>query len=139
MLKIIKKICAIRYKQIKTFKGIPNENDKITYVIRFYPKEGLMSMLYKACCHIEYANNCGYNPYVDLKHFYSMYKVRGKNAWEFFFTQPLQISDKKNMKSKYIICDAGKPHSNIKLFKNYWAESFNNYEAKNLFIKKILG
>lgn len=83
--KFLKKIYAIQFKELRLYFG--KTNKKIKYVIRFFPREGLMSMLYKACGHVEYALRKGYVPVVDIEHFRTVYKAC---TWSDFFELRIQ-------------------------------------------------
>lgn len=73
IIDFIKRINNLRYKEIKLGK----KREDVIYVIRFFHGEGLMSMLYKALGNIEYAEQKGYIPMIDLKHFKNIYQNGG--------------------------------------------------------------
>lgn len=130
----IKKIYHIKDREFKLYLKQTDE-DEVIYVIRFFPKEGLMSMLYSALKQIEYAISKGWTPYIDTQHFSNMYQVKKINSWECFFSQPT-ITVKSKKSKKYII---GSPMRNgTDLFKQYWAEAFANYEEKSGFLTKYI-
>lgn len=132
-VEIAKKIYHIKDKEFKLFFK-ENKNDEIIYIIRFFPKEGLMSMLYKTLGQIEYAVNKGWIPYIDTQHFSNMYQVKDINSWESFFSQPM-VPREKNY-TKYVIGNPGR--HGMELFTEYWASSFNNYEEKNEFLRRYI-
>ena len=124
-----KKIYHLKYRQIKLFIGRKPANS-IELIVRFYGKEGLMSMLYKAIGQVEFAERNGWGCYIDTEHFDNMYRVKGKNSWESFFSQPkinkLSGKDKKN----YIISDPGGKVLDGMICGEYWAYSFEKYKEK---------
>lgn len=83
---LIKKVTDVRFREHKLYLG---ETENPTYVIRFFDREGLMSILFKSLGQIEYAIDKGYVPFVDMEHYANMYKQKGINAWECFFQQPI--------------------------------------------------
>ncbi|MCD8157615.1 MAG: hypothetical protein LUD77_01620 [Clostridiales bacterium] len=101
------KAVRIFYGKIKLFFIEPKDSEKVLYVIRFYRREGLMSMLYKALHHIEYASHKGYIPYIDTKHFFNAYKIKGENSWEQFFSQPKAYQMASNKHRKVILAAPG--------------------------------
>lgn len=123
--KFLKKIYAIQFKELRLYFG--KTNKKIKYVIRFFPREGLMSMLYKACGHVEYALRKGYVPVVDIEHFRTVYKAC---TWSDFFE--LRIQDKDVEDCSYIISSAGAPKDSPPLFGRYWAYAFDDFAKKGV-------
>lgn len=62
------------HKEQRKEVHVQNKDDKdIYYIIRFNEKEGLLSMFKKACAIIEYAENKGYIPIIDMKNYRTMY------------------------------------------------------------------
>ena len=135
VVEIAKKIYHIKDREWKLFFKENKKNDEVIYVVRFFPKEGLMSMLYKTLRQVEYAVSKGWVPYVDTQHFSNMYKVKGVNSWECFFTQPKVPCEKKKYR-KYVIGNPGK--HGTECFTEYWASAFNNYDKKNALLNKYI-
>lgn len=134
IIEVVKKIYHLKYKEFKLFRK-QNDSDEVIYIIRFFPKEGLMSMLYRTLSQIEYAVSKGWTPYIDTQHFSNMYQVRGVNSWEYFFSQPIVIGKNKKTK-KYVIGSQVQKGTN--LFKDYWAVSFDHYREKLMFLTKYI-
>ncbi|MFQ6808293.1 MAG: hypothetical protein ACLRTF_04465 [Blautia sp.] len=75
---------------------IRNLNEDICYILRFGPKEGLLSMFFRAMAFIEYAEKQEYKVYIDMKKYKTMYTCnKEENAWEYFFTQPNRVSEQE--------------------------------------------
>lgn len=127
--KVATKIYILQFDEHKLFLREPEKSEDIIYAIRFFKKEGLMSILYKACEHLEYAEMQGYTPYVDMKHFPTIYQCDG-NAWECFFEQPVK-PEKLNKKGKKVILAWTSRPPKTKWYEVYWAEAFDNYREKN--------
>lgn len=143
ILKILRQIYYLKYEEIKLFIKQPKKGvDNVVYVIRPFKREGLMSMVFKICRHIEYAEAMGYIPYVDLEHFDTMYRVKGENIFERFYAQKYNKAVIKRIKKKcYIISNAGRPDRSKMdkgLWDDYWINAFNNYEMKKKFIDTYL-
>ena len=132
-VEIVKKIYHIKDREWKLFFK-ENENDEVIYVVRFFRKEGLMSMLYKALGQIEYSVDNGWVPYIDTQHFNNMYQVKDQNSWECFFTQPELKINNEGRQKKYIL---GSPsRMGTELFNKYWAFSFEDYSEKSKFLNQ---
>lgn len=127
--KNLTKIYVLQFNEYKLFLRKPTRSEDIIYVIRFFRKEGLMSILYKACEHLEYVEMQGYTPYVDMKHFPTIYRCDG-NAWESFFEQPVEQEQQNIKKKRYILAWTSRPPK-TKWYEVYWAEAFCNYKEKN--------
>lgn len=119
---------------------IRNKKDKnIYYIIRFNKKEGLLSIFFKAMAHIEYAEKKGYIPIIDMKKYSTMYTIKNKNAWNYFFSQPyfkeVDLEDIYTSKN-YIVCgfeDDNKIFCNS-LFGKYFAFNYEENAMKKEFI-----
>lgn len=135
---IMKKLIANKLKNIyyRRYNFInPKSKKKIIYIIRFYRREGLMSMLYKYLAHLEYCKKMNYIPYVDTSIFKTMYSTqKSKNIWNLFFNQqPIKHSI---FSYQYIISDAGKGKEvieNAPLFGKMFVDNFNDFERKHDF------
>lgn len=121
---ILRKIYAVQFQQVKLYLG--KTDKKIKYMIRFFPREGLMSILYKACGHVEYALEKGYIPVIDLKRFRTIYR---SCSWSDFFDLCV-VDDGGNESYRYIISTAGSPKDGPSLFGEYWAYAFHNFAEK---------
>ncbi len=82
--------------------------DKTLYLIR--PKvdgtEGLMSLLVNVLRHIYYAQENDYIPFVDFENYHTQYDdfINGnKNSWEFYFTQPSNLTLAEVYQSKNVV------------------------------------
>lgn len=127
--KFATKIYVLQFNEYKLFFRKPERPEDIVYVIRFFKREGLMSILYKACEQLEYVEMQGYIPYIDMKHFPTIYKCDG-NAWECFFEQPAE-KELLNKKGKKVILAWTSRPPKTKWYEVYWAEAFCNYKEKN--------
>lgn len=125
---LLRRIYALQFRRYKLYFGSSNEN--VYYIIRFFPREGLMSMLYKACGHVEYALNMGYIPIIDMTHFRTMYR----NCIFGDFCR-LKLEDyakvkNKGLRKKYIIAAVGTKPEESPLFGSYWAYAFEHFAEK---------
>lgn len=127
--KVATKVYVLQFNEYKLFLRKPDKPEDIIYVIRFFKKEGLMSILYKACEHLEYVEMQGYTPYIDMKHFRTIYQCDG-NSWDCFFEQPAEQKLLDRKKKKYILAWTSRPPK-TKWYEVYWAEAFCNYKEKN--------
>lgn len=111
------------------------------YIIRFFRKEGLMSIFYKALAQIEYCVSQGYTPYIDMDFFKTMYSSHQgkKNSWMNYFTEPKIFNDRILSYKTIIIGDAGGVLGKTKLFHPYWAQSFDRFTEKGEFIEHHIG
>lgn len=90
--------------QKKVTYGKRNSN-KVIYVIKpDYQDgvEGLLSLIYKQVLYIDYARKKGYEPYVDWKNYRTQYFDGKNNAWEYFFEQPSNLTEKEVYDSKNV-------------------------------------
>lgn len=94
ILKISQWACdlALEYKIVK------NESDIVYYAIVGRPTWGLMALFTEFMRAAAFAYERGYIPFIDMQNSANMYlenKDFGvQNAWEYYFTQPKDISDK---------------------------------------------
>jgi hypothetical protein len=65
--------------------------------------QGLMSLYLQALRWIEYANKNGYLPYVDYKNYKTQYYDGNSNAWDYYFTQPSDLSINDVYESKNVV------------------------------------
>jgi hypothetical protein len=96
-----------KYKERKVRYGIENP-DKRFYIIGFLDYAcGLFGLISHVLKHIVYAEKNGYIPVVDFQNYETQYHEPGafgkKNAWEYFFEQPMGYSLEDINKSKNII------------------------------------
>ncbi|WP_278463733.1 hypothetical protein [Thomasclavelia spiroformis] len=126
------------HKEQRKEVHIQNKNDKdIYYIIHFNEKEGLLSMFKKACAIIEYAENNGYIPIIDMKNYRTMYNpenVFGENIWELFFSQPNRINiDVNEIYKKKIIY-----YLDLKIMKRFLIENIFSGVILHKIIKTTL-
>lgn len=133
----VKRVTDLRYREIR-FPAFGREG-KPVYHIRFFFGEGLMSMLYRAMTHIEYAEKHGYMPYIDLERYRTQYSVPGENAWERFFTQPKAYDPEQAKKGRYILSSCTPDRSGLKLYGEYWARAFSDYAEKGEYLRERIG
>jgi hypothetical protein len=100
-----------RFHSIKSFgEGNP---ERVFYVIWRKQGAGFFSNVFHVLGHLNIADSLGMTPVVDMENFKSFYKeadpVNGtRNAWEYYFRQPANISLEAVYKSKYVVfCDGG--------------------------------
>ncbi len=82
-----------KYKTIKREK----RDNRIFYIIkRDDPNVGIFSCILTFLSHLRYAEEKGYIPVIDMMNFDNEYlyedDIGKKNAWEFYFQQPAQVS-----------------------------------------------
>ena len=108
------------------------------YIIRFFRKEGLMSIFYKTLVQLEYCINKGYIPYVDIDLFKTMYSSHTgkKNSWTNYFSEPKNSNNRILSFNRIIIGNAGGVLGKTKLFHPYWAQAFDNFKEKGDFIEQ---
>lgn len=121
---IIKKILSQR-TQMRIKRQMPDEkeiikkikkkeNDCITYIIRRPTmNSGFFSDFFYVLGHCIYADKKGYIPVVDMENYKTLYSekkmFRGtKNAWEYYFEQPANVSLKEAYNNSHIILSQGK-------------------------------
>lgn len=105
--------------------------DKVFYVIR--PRtdgtEGLMSLFVNVLKNLYYAEEKGYIPVVDFENYHTQYEDvvnGGKNAWDFYFTQPTNYKLEEVYQSKNVILSGLETQW-------YHPDVFENkYDEKNL-------
>lgn len=100
----------LRYPEMRTVKkcyGVLNPQ-KTIYVIR--PRtdcvEGLMSLFMNVLRQLSYAEKKGYIPVIDLENYATQYldeNMIPKNVWDYYFTQPSDISLQEAYKSRSVI------------------------------------
>lgn len=83
-----------------------NKNaDKTIYIVKpDYQDgvEGLLSLIHKQVLYIDQAKKRGFIPYVDWKNFKTQYYDGKNNAWNYFFKQPSDITEKDVYESKNV-------------------------------------
>lgn len=107
--------------------------NKTIYLIRPNSEDciqGLMSLFVQALRKIDYAKRNNFIPVVDYKNFKTQYSDGVHNAWDFFFTQPSEVSLAEVYQSKNVIL------SGVSLFKRedeqlYKSSIFFNSELCN--------
>lgn len=80
-------------------------SDRVIYVIKpDYQDgvEGLLSLINKQILYMAYAKKKGYCPYIDWKNYKTQYYDGKKNAWEYFFKQPSNLTENEVYKSKKV-------------------------------------
>ena len=124
MKQFIKKLIPKRIKTLfkKKVKTLPEENcswgeeypEHTFYIIRRAKGAGLLSDFNFVLGHLMYAETKGYKAVVDMQNYPNYYKekkpINGtKNAWEYYFKQPMgfNLSDVKNAKN--VILSDGAP------------------------------
>ena len=102
-----KRKCSFKEKRV-----IHNPKKTIYYVIRRpSPGAGFFSNYFYVLSHIIYANQNGWQSVVDMEKYDTLYSEKSKicgtkNAWEYYFNQPTNISLKKAYSShNYILSD----------------------------------
>lgn len=81
-------------------------NDKVIYLIRPNSEDGiqgLMSLFIQTMRKIDFALSHGYIPFVDFKNYRTQYFNGKDNAWEFFFSQPSDLSIEEVYSSSHVI------------------------------------
>ena len=95
-------------RKLTTIIGGKLNSDKVFYVIKRYPSEGIFSNLAFVLNHIQIANRMGFIPIVDMKNYPSIYNENKKifgtlNSWEYYFEQLTDYNLDEVYKSKNII------------------------------------
>jgi len=118
----LKKIAIIRgayalfrrlvLEEISVNNPFGRRNDQPVYIIRRYGGAGFFSNFLFVLGHIIYAEEHGYVPVVDMKHYTTPYnekkKINGtRNAWEYYFEQPAGVSLKEVYQKRRIILSNG--------------------------------
>ncbi len=98
--------------------GNLNKN-KIFYLIRRSPGAGLFSNVIYVLNHIALAKKHGFEPFVDMKNFNTIYNEKHKiygnlNAWEYYFEQISKNSIKNIYKSHKVIITDNRFYKNFK-------------------------
>lgn len=80
--------------------------DKEIFVIRPNSEDGiqgLMSLFIQTIRWIDYARTKGYTPFVDFKQYKTQYYDGIHNVWEYYFTQPSELTLEEVYESKKVI------------------------------------
>lgn len=65
--------------------------------------QGLMSLFIQTMRWIDYAKECNYIPYIDFKNYRTQYYDGIGNAWDYFFSQPSELTLEEVYRSKNVI------------------------------------
>lgn len=107
-------------------------NDKrVIYIIRRISDSGFFSNVFYVLGHICYANEMGYLPVVDMENYKTLYNEEcnvdeTKNAWEYYFYQPVDLSLEEAYNSKQIVLS-----DNLYL-RNYVPLYVGNYSERGI-------
>ncbi len=99
---LIKRPCFLQKKRRFGHKNV----DKVIYVIRPVTNDcvqGLMSLVIHVLGQVEYSKKNNYIPFVDFKNYKTQYSNGQDNIWEWFFTQPSQLTIKDVYESNCVI------------------------------------
>lgn len=144
---------AIFYRGGYKSYGRRNEG-KCVYVIRRNNKHvGLCSYMVTALGHLGYADSENMIPVIDMMYHENTYmtfsEIGKKNAWEFFFQQPSQISLDDAYKSSRVLLSSGmgltkQPNIGVDFFNNvdgvldYWKYIYKKYIKFDPKVKKLM-
>lgn len=140
------------FKLSEKEKSYGSENpDKVFYVIRRISDDiGLFSYVMTNLGHIKYAVDKGYIPVIDMQNYSNTYlkqeEVGIKNAWEFFFEQPMGYTLDNISKSKHVILSRGDSpvfFPGIEMVNDenvyqYWKEVADQYLRINIEMKQLV-
>lgn len=93
-----------------TRKRIDNDANIYYIIHRDDPNVGIFSCILTFLSHLRYAESMGYIPVIDMMNYNNEYIYNvdvGKNAWEFYFEQPVNISLIEAYSKKNIILSSG--------------------------------
>lgn len=106
------KIFVLQMTEREVKNVIGKKRNKPIYIIRRVHKAGFFSNFFFVLGHVIYAEQNGFDPIVDMQHYPTLYnekqKIDGKrNAWEYYFEQPSDLSVIDGYFSRNIILSSG--------------------------------
>ncbi len=145
-------ILAKRYvmdyeKRERRMTGGKLNPDKTFYVIRPNSKEeGLLSLFKFVMRNIEYAEQKGWIPVVDMQNYQTQYNCsapvnNSRNAWEYFFLQPTTTPLEEVYQSRNVILSGWRPQSRQASIQSIFTFEYDDQinQARIDFIRKHSG
>lgn len=90
--------------------------DKTIFIIRPNSEDqiqGLMSLFVQTMRWMDFADKKKYVPYIDFRHYKTQYYTENENVWEYFFTQPTNLSCDEIYQSKNVIISGTTLRKNV--------------------------